>query len=111
MFSLETRRLWGDLIAAFQFLKGVNKHEGNQLFTRRNCFKLQEERFRLDVRRKFFTEGVVRCWSRLPREAADAPSLVVFMARLDGALGNLVWYQIWRLVALTVAGRVELGDP
>jgi len=33
---------------------------------------------------------VVRCWNRLPRKVVDAPSLEVFKARLDGALGNLV---------------------
>ena len=32
---------------------------------------------------------VVRHWNRLPREAVEAPSLEVFKARLDGALGNL----------------------
>ena len=46
----------------------------------------------MDVRGKFFTVRVVRCWSRLPREVVDAPSLEVFKARLDGALGTLVWY-------------------
>jgi len=34
---------------------------------------------------------VVRCWNGLPREAVDAPSLEVFKARLDGALGSLVY--------------------
>ena len=38
----------------------------------------------------FFTERLVRCWNRLPREAVDAPSLEVFKTRLDGALGNLL---------------------
>ena len=47
-------------------------------------------RFRLDVRGKFFTERVVRCWHRLPRESVDALSLEVFKAKLEGALGNLV---------------------
>jgi len=53
---------------------------------------LKERRFRLDVRGKFFTLREVRCCNRLPREVVDAPSLEVFKARLDGALGNLVWY-------------------
>ena len=101
MFSLEKRRLWSDLIAAFQYLKGAYKQEGSQLFTRvdnsrtkGNGFKLREGRFRLDVRGKFFTMRVVRCRNRLPREVVDAPSLEVFKARLDGALGNLIYYLI-----------------
>ena len=52
--------------------------------------KLEEGRFRLDLRKKFFTMGMVRHWNRSPREAVDAPSLAVFKARLDGALSNLV---------------------
>ncbi|KFP80596.1 hypothetical protein N311_03102, partial [Apaloderma vittatum] len=55
-----------------------------------NDLKLQEGRFRLDIRKKFFTMRVVKHWNRLPREVVDAPSLEVFKARLDGALSNLV---------------------
>ena len=44
----------------------------------------------MDVRGKFFTERVVRCWNRLPREAVDASSLEVFKARIGGALSSLV---------------------
>ena len=51
---------------------------------------MREGRFRLDIMGKFFTERVVRCWNRLLREVVDAPSLEVFKARLDEALGSLV---------------------
>ncbi|KFO71906.1 hypothetical protein N303_00198, partial [Cuculus canorus] len=55
-----------------------------------NGYKLERGRFRLDIRKNFFTMRVVRHWNRLPREIVDAPSLEVFKARLDGALGSLL---------------------
>ncbi|PKU39311.1 hypothetical protein llap_10383 [Limosa lapponica baueri] len=114
LFSLEKRRLQGDLIAAFQYLKGGYRRNGKGLCmrdcsdrTRGNGFKLENGRFRLDIRKKFFTMGMVRHWNRLPREAVNAPSLEVFKTRLDGALSNLVWWE----VSLPMAGQgLELND-
>ena len=98
LFSLEKRRLRGDLIAAFQDPKGAYIPEGSKLFervdnsrTRRNRSKLKEGRFRLDVRGKCFTRRLVRCWNSCPERLwMPRPSLEVFKARLDGALGSLV---------------------
>jgi len=74
--------------------------------TRGNGFKLKEGKFRLDIRKKFFTMKVVKHWNKLPREAVAAPSLEVFKARLDGALSNLVW---WKM-SLLMAGGLEPDD-
>jgi len=110
---LEKRRLPGDLRAAFQYLKEAYRKDGEGLFTRvcsdrtrgKGC-KLKEGRFKLDIRKKFFTMRVVKHWNGLPREAVDAPSLEVFKARVDGALSNLVQ---WKM-SLLMAGGLERDD-
>ncbi|PKU41214.1 hypothetical protein llap_8483 [Limosa lapponica baueri] len=97
LFSLEKRRLWGDLIAAFWYIKGTYRKDRDKLFskvccdrTRGNGCKVKEGRFRLDVRKKLFTMRVVKHWNRLPREVVDAPSLETFKVKLYGALSNLI---------------------
>ena len=64
LFSLEKRKLPGDLIAAFQFLKGAYKQEGSQLFTRVDNVRTRENGFKLKEGRFMFGIG----GSSLPRE-------------------------------------------
>jgi len=77
--------------------EGAYRKDGENIFsracchrTRSNGFKLREGRFRLDIRKKFFTVRVMKHLSGLPREVVEAPSLETCKARLDRALGNLV---------------------
>jgi len=103
---VQKRRLWGDLIVDFQYLKGAYKKDRDRLLSRACCdrtrdngFKLEEGIFRLCIRQKFFTMRVMRHWHRLPREVVDVPSLETLMVRLDRALSNLMQLKMSLLTA------------
>ncbi|KAK4832200.1 hypothetical protein QYF61_021033 [Mycteria americana] len=74
LFSLEKRRLRGDLMALYNCLKG-------------GC---REGRFRLDIRKFYFTKRVVKHWKGLPKEVVESPSLEVLKRCLDEVLRDMV---------------------
>jgi len=111
LFSLEKRRLRGDLRNADKYLQGGCQKDGARLFpvvpsdrTRGNGHKLKQRKLQLNMGKNFFTLKVTDTWTRLPREAVESPSLEIFKPHLDAVLCSLLWVTLLRQ-------GVGLGDP
>jgi len=92
LFSLEKRRLTGDLRNASKYLQGGCQEDGARLFSVVSSgHKLKQRKFRLNMRKNFFPLRVTEPWNRLPREVVESPSLEIFQTCLDAVLCSLLW--------------------
>ena len=92
LFTLETRRLRGQLIEVFKILRGFENIDYQRIFslntnaTRNHGWKLDLKRFHHDTLGNFFTYKICNTWNGLPAEVVDSSSIEQFKSRLDKVL-------------------------
>lgn len=64
--------------------------------TRGNGFKSSQGRFRLDIKKHFFPEMVIKHWNSLLREVVETPSLEAFKSLVNVAFRGVVWWWNWQ---------------
>ena len=92
LYTLEQRRLRGDLIETYKILTGRERVNPETFFTRATTtgklrghhLKLFVPRCRTNTRKQFFSVRVVSHWNGLPSKVVEAESVNSFKNRLDG---------------------------
>ena len=96
LFSLEKRRLRGDMIEVFKIMKGISQIDKNTFFskldttTRGHSLKLSKPHCNRDCRKYFFSHRVISYWNTLPQGAIDCKTVESFKKQLDTHLSYLV---------------------
>ncbi|XP_051876029.1 RNA-directed DNA polymerase from mobile element jockey isoform X1 [Pristis pectinata] len=95
LYSLEYRRMRGDLIATFKILIGKDRVNVARLFplvgesrTRGHNLRIRRYSFKTEMRKNFFSQRVVNLWNSLPRTAVEAGSVGVFKEEIDRYLNS-----------------------
>ena len=92
---MEQRRLRGDLIEVYKIMRDIDRVGKEQLFplvegsvTRGHRFKVRGRRFREDVSKNCFTQGVMTVWNALPGRVVEAGCLTSFKNYSDEHLAH-----------------------
>lgn len=94
LFTLETRRLRGQLIETFKILKGIDNIDYRNLFTlntnptRNNGLKLELKRFRTSICGNYFTYKICNIWNDLPDAVVNSTTVEEFKTKIDVVLQN-----------------------
>ncbi|MGL5707265.1 MAG: RNA-directed DNA polymerase, partial [Aeromonas sp.] len=90
LFSLTKRRLRGDLIETFKIVKGISGSKLEEFFrfipvdkTRGHSLRLARTHSRLDIRKSFFSNRVIKWWNKLPGKVVQCTSIITFKKELD----------------------------
>ena len=90
LYTLEFRRMRGDLIEVYKIFKWIDKVNADQMFplmgqsrTTGHRYSLRGDRFKTEMRRNYFSQRVVNLWNSLPHSAVESESLNVFKKEID----------------------------
>jgi len=94
-YSIEFRRMRGDLFESYRILKGLDRVDGERMFPlvgettiRGHTLRVKGLSFKTEMRRNLFSQRVVNLWNSLPQRAVEAESLSIIKTEVDSLLIN-----------------------
>ena len=107
IYSLETRRLRGQLIQVFKIINDFDEIKNilvldNNSITRNNGLKLRGKTFKTDIAKNFFTNRIVDVWNKLPSDVVSANTINEFKNRIDKLFNSDKFSEIHRIFKLKI---------